>query len=341
MPRSMLLVDQYIDYIFSVKRYSPKTAQSYLRDLEEFFLFAFGGDKDAMEQASQQETLSCLSANMIRSWEVHLLDALSQSSRTVWQKLSALSGFCRYLIGRDMLESNPVASIKKPKQSKRLPEFYRQDAMSEYFAQSERYTDGTMLELYADAGTTDRKESISELWKKINGRMIISILYHTGIRRSELISLRINSVDLSRQKMRVIGKGDKAREIPLVDRLCKEISVYLRQVELMVSSERRPDSPLLVTFSGKELYPVYVDRAVKQEIGDSAQFPGRHSPHVLRHTLATALLENGTDLYSIKELLGHSSLAATQVYTHSSIAQLKQVYQSAHPRAKNGGKNGD
>ena len=179
------------------------------------------------------------------------------------------------------------------------------------------------------------------LFEKRLKRAIVSTLYATGIRRSELVSLRRDSIDFDRRIMRITGKGDKTREIPLVPSLCKEISLYLQAVEATVCGNRQWDSPLFVTSRGTDIYPEYVDRAVKSELEGTEGFTARKSPHVLRHTLATELLEDGTDLNSIKELLGHSSLAATQVYTHNSIAKLKKVYETAHPRAKSGGKHGD
>ena len=131
------------------------------------------------------------------------------------------------------------------------------------------------------------------------------------------------------------------REIPLIVSLCEEILLYLRAVETLTGEERSLKSPLMVTYAGKPLYPAYVDRTVKRELGDVKGITGRKSPHVLRHSLATELMNEKADLNSIKEMLGHSSLATTQVYTHSSFARLKNIYQTAHPRAKNGGKNGD
>ena len=169
-------------------------------------------------------------------------------------------------------------------------------------------------------------------------RLIVSVLYSTGMRRAELIGLRIGDVDFARGTMTVRGKGDKVREIPLVSSLCKEISLYLQAVETMVGRER---SPLAVTGKGLKLYPVFIDRAIKRALGRVGSITGRKSPHVLRHSLATELLDEGADLNSIKEFLGHSSLAATQVYTHNTIEKLKKVYVNAHPRAKSGGKNGD
>ena len=174
---------------------------------------------------------------------------------------------------------------------------------------------------------------VRTLYDNILKRLIISLLYSTGIRRSELIGLIRNSYDLRRKVIRVLGKGDKMREIPLTGTICEEILLYLRAVDKMCIEVGGADFPLLVTRAGGRLYPVFVDRAVKEELGTVPEITSRKSPHVLRHTLATELLDEGTDLNSIKELLGHSSLAATQVYTHNSIEKLKKVYNNAHPRA--------
>ena len=162
------------------------------------------------------------------------------------------------------------------------------------------------------------------------------------MRRAELVSLNVRDVDFSRKVVKVRGKGDKMREIPLVPALSQEILLYLKSVELMVRGKNDPDEALFVTSRGRRIYPELVERVVKKELSCSGEISGRKSPHVLRHSIATNLLDDGTDLNSIKEMLGHSSLAATQVYTHASVEQLRKVYQSAHPRAsKKGGTNGD
>ena len=179
------------------------------------------------------------------------------------------------------------------------------------------------------------------MFEKRLRRLVISFLYSTGLRRSELISLNVGSIDFGRKIVKVVGKGNKMREIPLVASLCEEILLYLKAVEALMGGERSLKEPLLVTYTGRRLYPAYVDRAVKSELGGVKEITGRKSPHVLRHSLATDLMNDGADLNSIKELLGHASLATTQVYTHSNFARLKNIYERAHPRAKNGGKNGD
>lgn len=324
----MGLVQEYITFVTAVRRYSPRTADIYSRALEEFSEYS--------KAASDEKLLEALCPSVIRSYEVYLLNGKKDSSRTVNLHLSVISGFCRFLMKNGRLKSNPVKAVSRPKTEKRLPVFYKEESMEDYFT----LTECEALEENLDLLTPGDKISEAVLERRLN-RLIISMLYNTGLRRSELISLKISDVDFSRHVIRVKGKGGKMREIPLLETICEEISLYLKAVETMEGRERKASEPLLVTKTGSSLYPVFIDRAVKSELGKVQSITGRKSPHVLRHSLATGLLNEGADLNSIKELLGHSSLAATQVYTHNSIAKLKQVYANAHPRAKNGGKNGD
>ena len=320
----MSAIDEYISYVTSVRRYSPRTAEIYSSILGEFASFVSG------------DIVESLKPSIIRSYEVYLMDSRGLDPRTVNQHLSVLSGFCRFLMKDGMLQSNPAGMVSRPKMEKRLPSFYREDSMREYFELTAPDASAENLELIIG------HDKVSEgMYSRRLGRMIVSILYSTGIRRSELIGLTIDSIDFSRRTMRVRGKGDKMREIPLVPSLCEEISLYLQSVESMEGRKRAVSEPLLVTVKGGKLYPVLVDRVIKHELGQVGSITGRKSPHVLRHSLATELLNEGADLNSIKELLGHSSLVATQVYTHNSVEKLKKVYFNAHPRAKSGGKNGD
>jgi len=326
----MNLIDEYIDYVYCVKRYSPRTAELYRRALESFAKVSLDSDftNDALIKA--------LTTPVIRNWEVYMLDTERLSPKTVKLNISALSSFCKYLVRSGLINSNPAAQVPTPKVPKRLPEFYKRDSMQKYMEATAHYTDGSVLDMYKGCKplTVCKDKSLSEEYKHVLFRIMISILYSTGVRRAELISLNISSVDFRRKVLRVTGKGDKTREIPLVASLCDEISVYLKVVEMMVTPERCPNDPLLVTASNQRIYPALVDKAVKTELGEADGILGRRSPHVLRHTLATELLEDGTDINTIKELLGHANLAATQVYTHNTIAQLKKVYANAHPRAK-------
>lgn len=296
----MSRVEEYLEYVTKVRRYSPRTVEIYADVLS--------GYSDFCESGGMGECACLPDVRSVRSFEMYLLDDRSESPSTVSQHLSVLSGFCRFLIKKGDMESNPVRLVPKPKLKKRIPEFYREESMREYFES----TKGTV-----EFGSYDAALR----------RIIISLLYATGIRRSELISLNRDSVDFKRGVIRVLGKGDKMREVPVTATLSEELGAFLERSDCPVAEA------LLVTPSGVRLYPVFVDRAVKRELGGIADITSRKSPHVLRHTLASELLGDGADLNSIKELLGHSSLAATQIYTHSSVERLKKVYDAAHPRA--------
>ena len=304
--------NKFLRYIRDVRRYSPRTCEVYADVLQSWVDFCNGDETYS----------STLNVNGIRAYEVYLFDDRKLSSRTVGQHLSVLSSFCRFLMKEGVLQSNPGHLVKRPKVDKRLPVFFKEKSMDAYFE-----------------GTKGDPE-FGTLEQKLN-RLIISLLASCGLRRSELIGLNVGNVDFSRQVLRVRGKGDKMREIPLIPSLCKEISLYLSAVSSLTEDAQDPDAPLLRTPKGARLYPVFVDRVVKKELAGVPDITVRRSPHVLRHTLATELLQDGADLNSIKELLGHSSLAATQVYTHNTVERLQKVYTNAHPRAKNGGKNGD
>lgn len=304
--------NKFLSYIRDVRRFSERTCSIYADVLEDFVTFCEGSEDFAVT----------LSVNSVRAYEVWLMDSKKLSPRTVGQHLSVLSSFCRFLVKEGVLQSNPVHLVRRPKVEKRLPVFYKEKSMEAYFEE----TKGD-----PEFGTYEQKLN----------RLIISLLASCGLRRSELIGLNVGSVDFSRQVMRVKGKGDKIREIPLIPSLCEEISLYLSAASSLTDDAYNPEAPLLRTPRGGRLYPVFVDRVVKKELSGVPDITVRRSPHVLRHTLATELLADGADLNSIKELLGHSSLAATQVYTHNTVERLQKVYTNAHPRAKNGGKNGD
>ena len=329
----MTLIDKYITYINGVKRYSSRTVSIYSDVLEGYRSFVFENEK--YEEA---KFLAYLNPQLIRSYEVELLDKKGLVPKTVNLHLSAVSSFCQYLIKEGYLKSNPVKLVSRPKLEKRVPSFYRSEAMKEYFSSTDALVSQEDLECFLQAPMS---ETGRMSYDKRLSRLIISILYSLGIRRSELIPLRIESIDFGRKVVKIHGKGDKKREIPLLTSLSEEILLYLKAVEALCGEKRSLKEPLLVTYRMKPIYPVYVDKVVKSELGGIKDITGRKSPHVLRHSLATELLNEGADLNSIKEMLGHSSLATTQVYTHSSIARLKDIYKQAHPRAKNGGKYGD
>lgn len=344
----MNLIDRYISYVRDVRRYSERTVVSYgeiLRAFAHFVAERSGGSVDAGAHVgadcsgdgimlSDRELVAALNPSELRSYEVYMLDNKGDKPSTVNLHLSVLSGFCNYLVRQGLLKHNPMRLVSRPKVEKRLPEFFRQDAMEGYFQRTSRYASEEYLKQLVELSESECK-SHKEVYEQRLSRLIISLLYNLGLRRSELIGLRIRDVDFAREVVNVIGKGNKSRTIPMVGVLTDEISLYLKAAETLVEGERSASEPLLITYSGHKLYPVYVDRVVKKELGDSTAFAGRKSPHVLRHSIATGLLNEGAQLNSIKEMLGHSSLAATQVYTHNSIAKLQKVYKKAHPRAKN------
>lgn len=316
----MALTDKYLSFISGIRRYSPRTQAIYRDVLDRYE--AYSGD--------YPESVNIRS---LRNYEMYLLDGCKESPRTVDLHLSVLSGFARFLMREGLLASNPVRLVPRPKKEKRLPDFFREDSIKEYLAATEADAGEDTLELLLALAPGDK--TALHLYQRRLARLIVSLLYSTGLRRSELVGLNRGDLDLRRGAIDVTGKGNKMREIPLVPSLCKEISLYLKSVDKMAADPPGADGPLLVTETFRRLYPVYVDRVVKRELGGVAGISGRKSPHVLRHTLATELLDGGTDLNSIKELLGHSSLAATQVYTHNTVERLKTVYDQAHPRAKN------
>ena len=329
----MTLQERYILYIKGVKRYSARTVSIYESVLNDYLSYVLlAGER------SDAEIVAAFNSSEIRSYEVSLLDRKDMTARTVNLHLSVLSGFCRFMIKEGVIESNPVSLVSRPKVEKRVPAFYRKDAMEDYFASTSFFVSREDLEAFLAAPLTD---SGKHSYEKRLARLVISVLYTLGIRRSELISMTVGSIDFGRKIVKIRGKGDKMREIPLLASLSEEILLYLEAVEALCGGKRSLKEPLFVTYKGRALYPVYVDRVVKSELGAVKDIVGRRSPHILRHSLATELLNEGADLNSIKELLGHSSLATTQIYTHSSIARLKDIYKQAHPRAKNGGKHGD
>ncbi len=318
-------IEAFRIHISGVRRFSARTCEIYSDILDRFAEFT--GDVDAITSAN------------VRDYEVYLIDSERLQPKTVNLHLSVLSSFCTWLVRIGELKSNPVKVVRRPKIPKRLPEFYREDSMSEYFAATDIYASPEFLESFraavslASGGDKDAEAQARELYEKRLERAVISALLNLGIRRGELVGMNVGDLDFSRRVVMIHGKGDKMREIPVISSLCEEILLYLKAVETMTGGKRDAKDAMFVTWSGARIYPVLVDRIVKGEFSRISGITGRRSPHVLRHTLATELLDGGTDLNSIKEMLGHSSLATTQIYTHNSVAKLKQVYSAAHPRA--------
>jgi integrase/recombinase XerC len=301
MPQSITLSLQgFLDYLKFQKRYSQHTIVAYQNDLETFFVY--------LQEFFQPHQLAEIKPMMVRSWLASLKSEESNSSKTINRKISALKTFFKFHLRTGLIEASPMATIVSPKLSKRLPQFIDKRDTETLFSHVEFGQD----------------------WNGKTERLIMELLYHTGMRLAELIGIKEAQVDGYGSAIKVLGKGSKERIIPMNTALLKEIKDYTDEKAAKLPEADRVF--LLVKDNGKKLYPKYVYNVVKKYLSQVTTIE-KKSPHILRHTFATHLANNGADLNAIKELLGHSSLAATQIYTHNSIDKLKDVYKKAHPKA--------
>jgi integrase/recombinase XerC len=292
-------IQSFLDYLKFEKRYSVHTLISYQTDLDDFIDFLkrqFGG-----------VSLKEVSHNNVRSWLAFQKDK-GLTSKSINRKISSLKSFFKFQLRTGAIVSTPMAQVISPKIGKRLPVFVKEEDTRK------------MVEAVSQS---------TENWKSLNTKMLITIFYTTGMRLSELINLKEKQIDFSNSQIKVLGKGNKERIIPISKGIAENIKMYQ---ELKRKEFEQTDDFLLVTERGKKMYPKYAYLLVKQVLGDASTLD-KKSPHILRHTFATHLMNGGADLNAVKELLGHSSLASTQVYTHNTIEKLKDVYKKAHPKA--------
>lgn len=292
-------MDLFFKYLLYEKRYSPHTLTSYHTDLGQFaqYLQQTYGITDAAEANHA----------IIRSWILTLVQQNIQP-RSINRKIACLRSYYRFLLAQQRIEANPMLRIKAPKASKKLPGFVLEEPFN------------TLLDSF----------TFEENFEGQRERLILEFLYGTGIRLAELLGVQHADVDHRSKTVRVLGKGNKERIVPLNDSLLGSISAYTEQKKRYFGDNNSAN--LLVTNKARPLYPKFVYRVVKKYI--SLITSSEHnSPHVLRHSFATHLLNKGADLNAIKDLLGHASLAATQVYTHNSIEKLKSIFEKAHPKA--------
>ena len=292
-------MDLFFKYLQYEKRYSPHTLTSYHTDLGQFAQY--------LQQTYDITDAAEANHAIIRSWILTLVQQNIQP-RSINRKIACLRSYYRFLLAQQRIEANPMLRIKAPKASKKLPGFVLEEPFN------------TLLDSF----------TFEENFEGQRERLILEFLYGTGIRLAELLGVQHADIDHRAKTVRVLGKGNKERIIPLNDSLLGSISAYTEQKKRYFGDNNSAN--LLVTNKARPLYPKFVYRVVKKYI--SLITSSEHnSPHVLRHSFATHLLNKGADLNAIKDLLGHASLAATQVYTHNSIEKLKSIFEKAHPKA--------
>ena len=308
------MIQRFLEYIAIEKRYSERTVKEYGDDLRSWCAFLGW----SVEEFDPSE----LDVDDVKGWLMQMLEA-GQTARSVRRRLSAVTSLYRFLLGLGLVKVNITRKVIVPKVDKPLPVYFRESEMEAFKAQNKMpsYDEGM------DGG---------EWLESMRDYLVVEMLYQTGMRRAELAALADRDVDLNGRQIRVFGKRKKERIIPIGAQLAKEIGEYLQIKEEIVGKEgvsgiflvRKKTNGEWVALGAAGLYNI-----VRARMGEVSRLK-KHSPHVLRHTFATTMLNNGADIRTIQALLGHSSLEATQVYTHTTFEQLKEAYEKAHPRGK-------
>lgn len=291
-------LEQFINYLQLQRRYSSHTIIAYKNDILQLFEFT--------EKTYNTQSLTKITPQVIRSWLANLKDNKT-SNQTITRKISSLKTFFKFLKKKRILAISPLIKIIPPKKNKKLPVFLKLEETSQLF-------DSTLFP----------NDYLGQ-----RDLMILELFYATGMRLSELTTLTFNSIDINNQQIKVIGKRNKERIIPLSNLMCKKIITYIE-----IRNNFFPDNnkELFLSQKGKKIYPKLVYRLVNSYLS-KVTTNSKKSPHILRHTFATHMLNNGADINTIKEILGHSNLTATQIYTHNTIEKLKNIYKQAHPKA--------
>ncbi|WP_316841745.1 tyrosine-type recombinase/integrase [Pedobacter gandavensis] len=294
-----MVVAQFLLYLQHEKRYSPHTLNSYQTDLLQFSDYLLQSFELPLPEAGHAQ---------VRSYMVSLMEE-EVSERSIGRKLSTLRSFYKYLLREGLIKASPMTLVRAPKIPKRLPVFIEDQKLD------------VLL---------DSEEFFNDSFSSVRDKLVIETLFGTGMRLAELLSLTEQSIDFYGATIRVIGKRNKERIIPISKLLADQLKAYLDLKTLQNFHNKM--GPLFVTDKGATAYPKLIYRIVTSYL-TYISTQDKKSPHVLRHSYATSLLNRGADLNAIKELLGHASLAATQVYTHNSIERLKSIYKQAHPKA--------
>ena len=301
-------INDFIEYLQYERNYSRKTTEVYQADLEAFKRFYEAIDKDL--------TWAEMPADIVRQWVVEMMEK-GNVATSVRRRLSSLRSFYKFLLRRNLVTRDPVHSMPGPKVEKKLPAYIRETEMDRLF-------DGDFF---------------GDDYQGFRDRMILLTFYSTGIRLSELVGLKDKDVDLDQMQLKVTGKRNKQRIIPYGDEFGDSLRNYLAERDTFVQQKASESTSLFLDErNGQEMNPAKVRNIVKKYLS-LVTTQQRNSPHVLRHTFATAMLNHKADLQSVKELLGHESLSTTEIYTHTTFEQLKEMYNQAHPRAKTKGGN--
>ncbi len=296
------MTEAFLNYLKFEKRYSSKTVESYKTDILQFFHF--------IKLEFELEDALHVKNNQIRAFVVQLVND-KRKPTSIKRKISALKSFYKYHQKIGKLKTNPADKINSPKIPERLPKFVEQQKINNLFEEPEKYFKNTF-------------EGMQE-------KLLIDVLYSTGMRRQELINLKWSDINFSSNQVKVTGKGNKQRLIPIGNELVNSLRIF-QNTQINQLKNIPKAAYVFLTKDGNQLYPNYVYRIVKLHIGHCSTAE-KKSPHVLRHSFATHMSNNGAKLNDIKELLGHASLASTQVYTHNTIEQLKEIYKLSHPKA--------
>ena len=292
-------VKPFLEYLLYELNRSEKTVLAYGTDLRDFERY--------LKETDAELDFTRVHADNVRNWMVHLMDKEQNTASSVNRKLSSLRSFYRFLLRKGLVKKDPMLKVVGPKKKKPLPSFVREKDM-------DRLLDET---------------SFGEGFEGCRDRMILEMFYATGMRLSELIGLDDADVDFASRLIKVTGKRNKQRLIPFGDELAEDLLIYIK-----VKNETFPEGSeaFFVLKNGKRMYPMMVYRLVRRNLSKVVALKKR-SPHVLRHSFATAMLNDNAELRAVKELLGHESLVTTQIYTHATFEELKKVYEQAHPRA--------
>ncbi len=293
------LYDPFLNHLLYQKRYSRHTIIAYQNDLVSFF--------DFIEVQFGEIPLAEIKPTFIKSWLAGLKEA-GMESKSINRKISSLKSLFKYQLKQGAIETSPMTTIISPKVKKRLPQYVDEKDTSTLFTHVE----------------------FPDTWDGQTQRLVLELFYNTGMRQAELVSLKETQLDSGNSAVKVLGKGNKERIIPISNMLMANLQHYMADKRKLL--EKFDSNYLFNSGKGKQLYPKLVYNLVHKYLGLVTTI-NKKSPHVLRHTFATHLMNNGADLNAVKELLGHSSLAATQIYTHNSIEKLKDVYKKAHPKA--------